>query len=214
MTSLDDILQEFRFFYSSLYTSLLPPNYDPVAMYPLLDMVALGWLSDSEFLVGPITSEKVGWPPNWNLQSTLCRVGSSVSYLVHRLSGERHTPLLHKRDSHIVLIHKSPKDLALCASYRPIALLNLDIKILTKLLTNRLNSILPTVIDSDQMGFISGESTDINIHRLFTNIHAPHSNPGTWVIAFLDTEKGLDTVEWEYLWEVMRRMGFPPVFIQ
>lgn len=78
--------------------------------------------------------------------------------------------------THFILIHKSQKDPALCASYKPIALLNLDIKILIKLLTNRLNSILHMVIDSDQTGFISGKSTDINIHILFTYIHAPHSN--------------------------------------
>lgn len=48
VTSLDDILNEFRSFYNSLYTSSLPPSYNPVDMHPLWDTVARGWLTDAE----------------------------------------------------------------------------------------------------------------------------------------------------------------------
>lgn len=53
-----------------------------------------------------------------------------------------------------------------------------------------------------------GRSTDINIRRLFANIHAPHTNQGTRTIATLDIKKAFDTVEWVYVWEVLRRIGF------
>lgn len=52
--------------------------------------------------------------------------------------------------THIVLIYKLPKDLTLCASYRLIALRNNDLKILSKLLTLRLNRLLPSIDESDQ----------------------------------------------------------------
>lgn len=103
--------------------------------------------------------------------------------------------------AHVILIHKSPKDPKLCASYRPIALLNNDLKILTILLTNRLDPLLPLIIDADQTGFMAHKSTDINLSRLFMNIQANHKKQGSRFIASLDIEKALDTVEWPFLWE-------------
>lgn len=54
--------------------------------------------------------------------------------------------------------------------------------------------------------------TDINLRRLFTNIHAHHDNPGSRVVSSLDIEMAFDTVEWPFLWETLRRMGFPMFF--
>uniref|UniRef100_A0A8C4TCL9 Reverse transcriptase domain-containing protein n=1 Tax=Erpetoichthys calabaricus TaxID=27687 RepID=A0A8C4TCL9_ERPCA len=45
-------------------------------------------------------------------------------------------------------------DLLQCASYRPISLLNNDVKILSKALGRRIEKILPSVISQDQTGFI------------------------------------------------------------
>lgn len=75
----------------------------------------------------------------------------------------------------------------------------------------RLQPLLPTIIDTDQTGFIANRFTDQR--RLHTNIHAQHLNQGSRVVASLDIEKAFDTVEWPFLWEVHRRMGFPLLFI-
>lgn len=61
----------------------------------------------------------------------------------------------------ISLILKKNKDLLFCASYRPISLLNVDFKLLSKLLAVRLESTLPSIISPDQTGFI------INRHSFF-----------------------------------------------
>lgn len=60
-------------------------------------------------------------------------------------------------DAHIILIPKPNKDPKLCAFYRPIALLNIDFKILSKLITIRSNLLL-SIIDSDKTGFIAHKS--------------------------------------------------------
>lgn len=73
---------------------------------------------------------------------------------------------------HIVLIYKSPNDPKFCASYRSVTLLKNDFNILTKLITIRLQCLLPLIIDSDQMGYMAHRATDINLRRLFTNLRA------------------------------------------
>lgn len=56
--------------------------------------------------------------------------------------------------AHIVFIPKPGKDLTLCPSYRPISLLNYDIKILAMVFATRLVTILPTLVSIEQTGFI------------------------------------------------------------
>lgn len=46
----------------------------------------------------------------------------------------------------ITVIPKEGKDHTAPANYRPILLLNIDIKILAQILANRLKSILPTIV--------------------------------------------------------------------
>lgn len=54
----------------------------------------------------------------------------------------------------ITLILKEGKDPADCGSYRPFSLLNVDAKIIAKVLARRLESIMPLIISEDQTGFI------------------------------------------------------------
>lgn len=62
-----------------------------------------------------------------------------------------HPQFLH---AHIRVILKPDKDPSLPDNYRPIALLNSDYKIFTKILANRLIQILPRLIHKDQEGFV------------------------------------------------------------
>lgn len=55
--------------------------------------------------------------------------------------------------SHIVLFPKPRTDLT-CSSYRPIYFLNYDLKMLTKVLANRIMKVLLSLINIDQTGFM------------------------------------------------------------
>lgn len=56
----------------------------------------------------------------------------------------------------ISVLHKKDKDRLKCDSYRPIRLLSNDYKILTRVLTSRLDSAIHSIIHPDQSGFIPG----------------------------------------------------------
>ncbi len=54
----------------------------------------------------------------------------------------------------ISVLPKKGKDPLNCSSFRPISLLNVDCKILAKVLARRLENVLPTILAPDQTGFI------------------------------------------------------------
>lgn len=108
----------------------------------------------------------------------------------------------------IVLIPKLSKDPRPCESYRPIALINVDIKILAKVLVRRLNNVIDKLIHPDQTGFILGRSTAINLRHLFTNLQISMDHPDTRIVVSLDTQKVFDSIEWPYLFAILEWLGF------
>lgn len=116
-------------------------------------------------------------------------------------------------EAQVVLLPKPDKDPLSCSSYRPIALLNQDLKILTKILTTKLSKVITILVDIDQTGFILQKSTDTNLRRLFAHLQINHTKPAARVIVSLDMAKAFDSVDWYYMSTVLRHMGFGEVFL-
>lgn len=68
---------------------------------------------------------------------------------------------------------KKGKDPLDCTSFRPIGLINVDFKLLSKLLALRLEHVLPTIISVDQTGFIRNRHLFSNLRQLFNIIYSP-----------------------------------------
>lgn len=117
------------------------------------------------------------------------------------------------REANISLILKKGKEPEQCASYRPISLLNVDLKILSKILATRLEDLLPVLINEDQTGFIKGRNSCNNMRRLLNTIQKFHKQSIDGVVVSLDAQKAFDRVEMPFLFHVLEKFGLGVNFI-
>lgn len=112
----------------------------------------------------------------------------------------------------ITLLPKKDKNPLECGSYRPISLLNSDYKILAKVLAGRLEKVLPNIVSHDQTGFVKNRRSFCNIRRLLNIMYTPSVTESECLLS-MDAEKAFDRVDWEYLFETLRRFGFGSSFL-
>ena len=95
--------------------------------------------------------------------------------------------------------------------FRPISLSNVIYKLIAKVLANHLKLILPQIIMNNQSAFIAGRLITNNVLIAFKMMHyLEHKKEGKdCYMAFkFDMSKAYDTVEWGFIEQVMRKLGF------
>ncbi|XP_053571730.1 protein fantom [Bombina bombina] len=112
-------------------------------------------------------------------------------------------------EAFITVLPKPGKSPDQPAHFRPISLLNVDLKICAKVLANRLNAVLPLLIHVDQAGFVPGREARDNTTRVlqlmqFVSLHKTPS-----ILLSTDAEKAFDRLDWTFFKLTLQKFGIP-----
>ncbi|XP_066438159.1 uncharacterized protein [Eleutherodactylus coqui] len=108
----------------------------------------------------------------------------------------------------IVVLPKPGKEPNSPANFRPISLLNTDIKIYAKTLAQRILRVLPDIIHSDQMGFVQGRQASDSTRKILNLLHTIEKTQTSTIMLTLDAEKAFDRVHWDYVFKTLEKFGF------
>jgi hypothetical protein len=97
--------------------------------------------------------------------------------------------------------------------YRPIALINVIFKIISKAYACKLDPIAHRIISPNQTAFIKGRNILDGPLALLEIIHDIRKRKHSGVLLKLDFEKAYDRVNWDFLGEVLRCKGFDAGYI-
>ena len=95
--------------------------------------------------------------------------------------------------------------------FRPIALCNVSYKIISKILVKRLKAHLPGIISENQTAFTPGRIISDNViiaHEAYHALKVSKRQSKSYMALKTDITKAYDRLEWNFLEETMRRMGF------
>jgi len=118
-----------------------------------------------------------------------------------------------QRKAVITLLEKKGKDKSIIENLRPISLSNCDIKLCTKALAIRTNTVLPHILSKTQTGYIPGRQVNDNSRLIEEIIRKLNDENEKAYLITLDAQKAFDSVNHKYLFHILEKFGFPSEYI-
>ena len=224
-TETSSILQTFVDYYSSLFSA---ESIDDVVVTDLLHNVPTIDENDVEQLGAVITIDEI--------KVALMSMSSGKSPGSDGLTKEFYVefsdllfPVLERlfnyafvagslstsqRMSYITLLCKDANNPEKLTNYRPISLLNVDYKILTKALCNRLKLVIDQVVHPDQTCAVPGRSIIDSCHLVRDVLDYCNDKNISGILLSLDQQKAFDRVSHEYLFHTLNAFGVGDGFLK
>ena len=121
---------------------------------------------------------------------------------------------LSLRTGLIVLLEKKDKDRSFIENWRPITLLNLDYKLLTKTLASRLKIAFGDVINEDQNAYVKEGNIFFSSHTIRDILFYCQKEHLDLIMMGVDYTKAFDSVNFQCLHKTFETFGFGETFRQ
>ena len=115
---------------------------------------------------------------------------------------------ISQRRGVICLIPKDDSCLIQLSNWRPLTLLNVDYKILAKAIGQRIESILSSIIHSDQTGFIKSRFIGQNVRLLNDIMKYTEAKKLPGILLFIDFRKAFNTIGWNFIHKCIELYNF------
>ena len=119
-----------------------------------------------------------------------------------------------QKQAMITLVKKKDKDGRFIKNWRPISLISVDVKIASKAIAKRLESILPELIPPNLNGFINGRSILDAVLKIDYILEFAKATECCGILLAIDFEKAFDSLNHSFLFNVLEKLNFGEYFVQ
>ena len=116
--------------------------------------------------------------------------------------------------SYTILLPKDSGSLLDVKNFRPISLLNISFKMITKAICNRISPFLEDLVHPDQAAVIKGRSIQNHNHYIRDIISLAKLRGDHSCILSIDQQKAFDRVSHEWMFKVLKENNFGPNFLK
>jgi len=114
----------------------------------------------------------------------------------------------------ITLIEKKGKDRSFLENWRPISLVNVDAKIMSKAIATRIKNVLRNIIHHNQTGFIKDRYIGETVQSIFDIIDFTAEENISGLLIFIAFQKAFDSLERNFLQRCLESFNFGSDFIR